>query len=143
MFCAKEGKTIYRTIGEARAAIRGRKADGRATTNDLHVYQCGDHFHLTKQVLVKGKYTVPKLKVRKTDGTVSDGEWRNIRNRVADLTRQFAKEEDRNNRKRFQELNRIVAEDKLWLARMKDAAEYHEACAAALRKMLDAMAEAK
>jgi predicted DNA-binding protein (UPF0278 family) len=59
------------------------------------------------------------------------------RNRV-DIGRQIARDEIRAAKKKVAELSPVVAEDREWLNRMKDAAEFHEACAAALRKMLDA-----
>jgi len=69
---------------------------------------------------------------------VSAGEIRKLKRRVEDVGRRIANDELRAAQKRVRELAPIVAEDREWLRRMKDAAEYHEACAEALRKMLDA-----
>jgi hypothetical protein len=69
---------------------------------------------------------------------VSPGEWKKLKRRVEDQGRQIAKDEDRYNRKRLQELDRIVAEDKLWLRRMRDAEQFHRECADALKAILDA-----
>jgi hypothetical protein len=59
----RQGKTRYRTEGEARAAIRGMLRDGRGC-KDLRIYPCrdGDHFHLTRQASIITARTPPKLK---------------------------------------------------------------------------------
>ena len=109
---------------QAEAEDEARKANRRGWS--LYVYRCPgtNHFHLAT------------LKKSKPTG-MTNAEWKHIRNRVADLGRQIANEDIRAAKKKVAELTPIVAEDREWLNRMKDAAEYHEACAAALRKIVD------
>lgn len=92
---------------------------------NFYVYACGDHFHLAT------------VKKPKPTSTPTKAEIRHLKNRVADVGRQIANEEWKAAKKKVAELAPIVAEDREWLRRMKDAAEFNEACASALRKLLD------
>ena len=90
----------------------------------LRVYPCDKcrGFHLSHLSLAE-------FLARATDST--------LRQAVSAYGQEIAADELNAAKEKVRELAPVVAEDKLWLARMRDAAEFHEACAKALRKMLD------
>jgi hypothetical protein len=120
-----------------RAALDAKKVHkkfrGGQGRRDLKAYRCpeceGEVWHLGRS------YRTAKEIAQQT--RVSKSEVRLLRNRVEDVGRQIANEELKEARKKVRELAPIVAEDREWLRRMKDAAEFHEACAEALNKMLE------
>ena len=69
---------------------------------------------------------------------MTNAEWRHLKNRVSDIRKQIAADERRQAQRVLRELAPVVARDREWLKRMQDAAEFHEACAQALRKLVDA-----
>lgn len=117
----KKAKKIFPTRADAERAVR--KANNRGW--HLYAYACGDHFHLAT---VK---KAPKL------AEMTNAEWKHIKNRVADLGKRLVNEETRAARKRVRELAPVIEADREWLRRIKDSAEFHEACARALRQIVD------
>ncbi|HWZ82839.1 MAG TPA: hypothetical protein VNW47_09455 [Terriglobales bacterium] len=115
MFCNTTGKTVYPTAGEARAAIQGQRRDGK-TNVDLFVYECGDHFHLSKQVQLNAKRPRPQTRAPKAEPMITKAEFRHLKNRVKDLGRQIANDELKALRQELKRLEPTFAADIRWLA---------------------------
>lgn len=132
MGCTKVQYLSERQALDAKKRIK--KFRGGKDQRDLNAYRCpeceGEVWHLGRS------YRTAKEIAQQT--RVTKAEVRHLKNRVDNLGRQIANEELKAAKKKLAELAPIVAEDRDWLRRMKDAAEFHEACASALRKMLDA-----
>lgn len=130
MGCTKVQYLSERQALDAKKRIK--KFRGGKDQRDLNAYRCSEceGWHLGRS------YRTAKEIAQQT--RVTKAEVRHLKNRVDDLGRQIANEEWKAAKKKLVELAPIVAEDREWLRRMKDAAEFHEACANVLRKMLDA-----
>ncbi len=115
-------KNHYRT----RAIAQGRAdRDYRRFGKRLYPYPCPNcgQFHLTKiksEAFIANASDAVVAALVKAQGEV------------------IANDETRAARKKVQELTPIVQADREWLKRMADAAEFHQACADALRKIVDA-----
>lgn len=102
-----QGKTIYKTEGEARSAIRGMRLQGKKAAGDLRIYSCGLHFHLTRQASITAKVTKPRAQENRTEPLpLTKAEIRHTKNRLADIGRQIEKGFARLAEERFQEAMR-------------------------------------
>jgi len=120
---SRKAKKPFLTRADAEREVRNAKQSGL----NLYAYECScGYWHLA---------TVKKPKAKPAE--ITSAEWKHIRNRIADVGRQIARDEIRAAKKKVAELAPVVAEDKLWLLALQDAAEYHIACAEALNRMLD------
>lgn len=121
---ARKNKKLFLTRADAEREVRNAKKNGL----NLYAYQCScTYWHLAT---VKDKPTKP--------AEMTNAEWKHIKNRVADLGRQIAAEDIRAAKQKVRELAPVVAEDREWLKRMKDAEQFHRECANALKIILDA-----
>jgi hypothetical protein len=111
MFNCPVKKHRYETRAEAEAGIKAQ-----SLKFPLYVYRCGhgdQHYHLTKR----------KQEQRTVEPTMTNAERKHLANRLADVGRQLANEENRYNRQELQRLGTLVEKDREWLRQQAALAE--------------------
>jgi len=120
----RQGKRIYRSAGEARAALRGAKRAGRGADVSLFVYKCrfADHYHVSSHADIFAAHERPKV-TEKAEPILSSAK---LRRKLANAAAQIAAHQRRLDaadeaRAKAEEAYRKAvaasAEEREWLAR--------------------------